>query len=261
MIFLLKHFTFVLWTFSFLSQHSADSFVNMSSCSEDVAANASGHMGVEEEEESVELLVCECYVEEKGKEEVVFENEEEAVTIKDEFVTKEEDGDDTQSLDNETGSCYRGNATCRWNESMFDKNDSIYKVSMPQSFYELNSSTSKHEDTDTLSIKDKSKVENIAKVESWLSKESSNLYKRSKVMRTHLEIDEVLNIDSNETYENITQEDIFGDTSHPLSEEGQLGKRKRCEDDQESNNSITKKRKQSPQGWLDLFSGWIPRFF
>merc|ERR1712242_365730 len=62
-------------------------------------------------------------------------------------------------------------------ESMFDKNDSIYKVSMPQSFYELNSSTSKHDDNDTLSdsTKDKSKVENIAKVESWLSKESSNL--------------------------------------------------------------------------------------
>ena len=237
----------------------------MSASSEDVAANLSGNIGAEEEEESVELLVCECYVEEKEKEEAVTK-EDDFVTKEEEFVTKkevdtkeEEDGDDTQSLDNETGSCYRGNATCRWNESMFDKNDSIYKVSMPQSFYELNSSTSKHEDTDTLSIKDKSKVENIAKVESWLSKESSNLYKRSKVMRTHLEIDEVLNIDSNETYENITQEDIFGDTSHPLSEEG--GKRKRCEDDQESNNSITKKRKQSPQGWLDLFSGWIPRFF
>ena len=123
----------------------------------------------------MELLVCECYVEEREKEEVVFENE--AVTKKEEeeAVTKEEDGDDTQSLDNETGSCYRGNATCRWNESMFDKNDSIYKVSMPQSFYELNSSTSKHDDNDTLSTKDKSKVENIAKVESWLSKESSNL--------------------------------------------------------------------------------------
>ena len=245
----------------------------MSASSEDVTANLSGNIGAEEEEESVELLVCECYVEEKEKEEAVTKEfdfitkEDDFITKEEEFVTKkevdtkEEDGDDTQSLDNETGSCYRGNATCRWNESMFDKNDSIYKVSMPQSFYELNSSTSKHEDTDTLSIKDKSKVENIAKVESWLSKESSNLYKRSKVMRTHLEIDEVLNIDSNETYENITQKDIFGDTSHPLSEEGQLGKRKRCEDDQESNNSITKKRKQSPQGWLDLFSGWIPRFF
>ena len=240
----------------------------MSASREDVAANISGNIGAEEEEESVELLVCECYVEEKEKEEAVTK-EDDFVTKEEEFVTKkeadtkEEDGDDTQSLDNETGSCYRGNATCRWNESMFDKNDSIYKVSMPQSFYELNSSTSKHEDTDTLSIKDKSKVENIAKVESWLSKESSNLYKhkRSKVMRTHLEIDEVLNIDSNETYENITQKDIFGDPSVPLSEEGQLGKRKRCEDDQESNNSITKKRKQSPQGWLDLFSGWIPRFF
>merc|ERR1719442_74365 len=194
-------------------------------------------MGAEEKEDSVELLVCECYVEEREKEEVVFENE--------------------------TGSCYRGNATCRWNESMFDKNDSIYKVSMPQSFYELNSSTSKHDDNDTLSdpTKDKSKVENIAKVESWLSKESSNLYKRSKVMRAHLEIDEVLNIDSHETYENIIQKDIFEDTSVPLSEEGQLGKRKRCEDDQESNNSISKKRKRSPQGWLDLFSGWTPRFF
>ena len=162
------NFTFVLWTFSFISQRSTDSFVNMSSSGEDVAADVSGHMGAEEKEESVELLVCECYVEEREKEEVVFENE---------AVTKEEDGDDTQSLDNETGSCYRGNATCRWNESMFDKNDSIYKVSMPQSFYELNSSTSKHDDNDTLSdsTKDKSKVENIAKVESWLSKESSNL--------------------------------------------------------------------------------------
>ena len=255
------NFTFVLWTFSFISQRSTDSFVNMSSSGEDVAADVSGHMGAEEKEESVELLVCECYVEDREKEEVVFENE--AVTKKEEeeAVTKEEDGDDTQSLDNETGSCYRGNATCRWNESMFDKNDSIYKVSMPQSFYELNSSTSKHDDNDTLSTKDKSKVENIAKVESWLSKESSNLYKRSKVMRAHLEIDEVLNIDSHETYENIIQKDIFEDTSVPLSEEGQLGKRKRCEDDQESNNSISKKRKQSPQGWLDLFSGWIPRFF
>ena len=158
---------------------TALNIVNMSSSGEDVAADVSGHMGAEEKEDSVELLVCECYVEDREKEEVVFENE--AVTKKveeeEEVVTKEEDGDDTQSLDNETGSCYRGNATCRWNESMFDKNDSIYKVSMPQSFYELNSSTSKHDDNDTLSdsTKDKSKVENIAKVESWLSKESSNL--------------------------------------------------------------------------------------
>ena len=82
----------------------------MRASSEDVAANLSGNIGAEWEEESVELLVCECYVEEKEKEEAVTK-EDDFVTKEEEFVTKkevdtkEEDGDDTQSLDNETGSC------------------------------------------------------------------------------------------------------------------------------------------------------------
>lgn len=84
---------------------------------------------------SLIVKVCDCYV--SINRVPYVEDREEGVETEEE-VSDDDDITNTEgSLVNETGSCEDENETCNWDESMFEKNDSIYKVTMPNSFHEL----------------------------------------------------------------------------------------------------------------------------
>ena len=173
------------------------------------------------EDEKLVLEICECYVQTEE-----IENE-------------DQESDDEASLVNETGSIEDAlEANSSWNEHLFDKDDSIYKVPFPDSFCDLND-----EEIRPITSDDKLNTASFSKVEAWLSSNSKNLNKRVQRREHSLKIKE-----------NTINEKCDLKPGKGIAEKRKL--------DFEDHFPSPKKHKSSQkESILGSISGWITDFF
>ena len=237
---------------------------------------------------SILLKVCECYIE--CSEDKLDEELKVKADIQDHV---NEENDDVDSLVNETGSCGDENdEEGFWNDRMFAKDDSIYNVMMPKSFYELNESknnqsgTKKHKrnltsvdfkdilsnNSDIDSSLPSADKENNLKVKAWLDSGSPKFHPKKTFYDTPVDIKEILS-SSTKTYDG---DDSFQRKIHPkyapvnnvhigeddnkneYEEMPSGSKRKRIVSFEEPH---VKKIRSSNKNWFSCISSWVSDFF
>ena len=267
---------------------------------------------IRDKEESFLVKICECYFIESKK--IVIENVNKKENDVDEYETKKEnddeenqnetenfienetiDDDENNSLINETGSLKdetQGN--CQWTESLIDKEESIYNMTLPKSFYELDSDTEspyikktnfgniftrKHKRNlslhDFSSILDKKEVANL-KVDAWLNdNKKKSEFKSSGEKKKDADIEILFNKHTEEdtkvgNYQrkihpkyanNIDYGSDALDNNFVLSGSSGVKRKRIATAVGEADESFPKKFKNSKKGWISSLSGWVADLF
>jgi len=265
----------------------------------------------DDDEESFLVKICECYFNElnelalnvskdenvaKGDEEHEAKSNDEC-EAKDDVENEIENNDDTDSLINETGSLKdetQGN--CQWTESLIDKEESIYNMTLPKSFYELDTDTESPGPKKTIlgksfirqhrrnlslhdfsSILDKKEVSTL-KVDAWLNaSKNKNECKSSGEKKNDADIEILFNnhIEEENKAQNYQRKihpkyaNKINDVSEALNfdavilgSSGIKRKRKRVPNSETDDfDSFSKKFKHSHKGWISYFSGWVADLF
>jgi len=263
----------------------------------------------DDDEESFLVKICECYFNElnelalnvskdenvaKGDDEHEAKSNDEC-EAKDDVENEIENNDDTNSLINETGSLKdetQGN--CQWTESLIDKEESIYNMTLPKSFYELDTDTESPGPKKTIlgksfirqhrrnlslhdfsSILDKKEVSTL-KVDAWLNaSKNKNECKSSGEKKNDADIEILFNnhIEEENKAKNYQRKihpkyaNKINDVSEALNidavilgSSGVKRKRKRIPNS-DTDDSFSKKFKHSHKGWISYFSGWVADLF
>ena len=230
------------------------------------------------------LEICECYVNlekletldcnntcSNDLEEGELRDEEDSENDEEIFDEDDEDG----SLVNETGSCEdNDDDLCFWDENMFSKNDSIYQVSLPDTFHDTSGKINKRSEHKPGHRRNKS-IHSYAsminsrrteesrgsekrkeKVVSWLNS-PSNGFRVSKIHEINEDIEKLL-----ESPTNISN---FTRKIHPkyaaVSDDNSSSKKRKRVSIMEDPGNVSKKLRSSDKSLLRSITGWICDFF